>query len=60
MKIDITPNELKSIITSYEKELAKLNIRYSELEEGYYNYMTYMEMREENKKGKDRYIKTYV
>lgn len=50
MKIDITPNELKSVITSYEKELTELDIRYSELEEGYYDYMTYMEMREENKK----------
>lgn len=50
MKIDITPNELKSIITLYEKELTELDIRYSKLEEGYYDYMTYMEMREENKK----------
>ena len=50
MKFDITPNELKSIITSYEKELTKLDIQYSKLEEGYYDYMTYMEMREENKK----------
>lgn len=50
MKIDITPNELKSIITAYEKELANLDKRYSVLEEGYYDYMTYMEMREQNKK----------
>lgn len=50
MKIDITPNELKSIITSYEKELANLDIQYSNLEEGYWNYIEYMEMREENKK----------
>lgn len=50
MKFDITPNELKNIITSYEKELTELDIRYSKLEEGYYDYMTYMEMREENKK----------
>lgn len=50
MKIDITPNELKSIITAYEKELTELDIRYSELEEGYYDYMLYMKMREENKK----------
>lgn len=33
MKIDITPNELKSIITSYEKELTELDIRYNTLEE---------------------------
>lgn len=50
MKIDITPNELKSIITAYEKELIELDKRYSVLEEGYYDYITYMEMREENKK----------
>lgn len=57
MKIDITPNELKSIITAYKKELTELNIRYSELEEGYsklneghYGIITYMKMREENQK----------
>ena len=50
MKIDITPNELKSIINAYQTELDKLDIRYSRLEERYYDYMTYMEMREENKK----------
>lgn len=49
MKIDITPNELKSIITAYEKELTELDIRYSKLEEGYHDYIMYMKMREENK-----------
>lgn len=50
MKIDITPSELKRIINAYQAELDKLDIRYSQLEEGYYDYMTYMRMREENKK----------
>lgn len=50
MKIDITPNELKSIITAYEKELADLNIQYSTLDEGYWNYITYVKMQEEDKK----------
>lgn len=52
MKIDITPSELKSIIKSYEVELANLDKQYSDLEEKLYTYMLYIKTSEEDEKKK--------
>lgn len=60
MKLDITPNELKSIITSYEKELDNLDIQYSKLEPEYYDYMTYMKMRKQNQKKRVGIVKQMI
>ena len=47
MKIDITPNELKAIINSYEVELKNLNEQYWDLENVYCDYIQYMAIHNE-------------
>lgn len=47
MKIDITPNELKAIIKSYEVELKNLDEQYWNLENVYCDYIQYMAVHEE-------------
>lgn len=47
MKIDITPNELKAIIKSYEVELKNLNEQYWNLENAYCDCVQYMAVHEE-------------